>query len=183
MQKFSPSEITRDLDKIVLFFRRHRLSYMLIGAMAMCIWGRPRTTLDLDFLISVDDKGLEKIKNWSAQEGLRIDDDWLDQNPLLAKTHLRFYFDQVMVDLLTPRDAHDRKAFLRKKRKRLGKKFYWFVSPEDFILQKLKVGRPRDFEDAVTVLERFRKELDMVYLKRWSRHLGIMNELNYIFTL
>jgi len=53
-------------------------------------------------------------------------------------------------------------------------------APEDLILQKLKVGRPRDFEDALSVLERSRKTLDFEYLKHWSGRLGLAVELDYV---
>ncbi len=60
---------------------------------------------------------------------------------------------------------------------------YWVVCPEDFILQKLKVGRPRDFEDALSVLERSEKSLDKRYLQRWAGRIGISAELEYILSL
>jgi hypothetical protein len=54
---------------------------------------------------------------------------------------------------------------------------------EDFVLQKLKVGRPRDFEDAVSVIERFRERLDRRYLERWAGRLGVLAELDYVMGL
>jgi hypothetical protein len=47
-------------------------------------------------------------------------------------------------------------------------------------LQKLKVGRPRDFEDAVSVLEQLKDKLDRRYLEHWARKLGVTEELSYI---
>ncbi len=61
--------------------------------------------------------------------------------------------------------------------------YYSFVSPEDFILQKLKVGRLRDFEDLATIIERSRADLDQKYLHRWARRLGVTEELDYILSL
>jgi hypothetical protein len=57
---------------------------------------------------------------------------------------------------------------------------FWVASPEDLILQKLKVGRPRDFEDAATVLARQHRQIDLEYLYLWAERLGIVGELNYI---
>lgn len=54
------------------------------------------------------------------------------------------------------------------------------IAPDDLILQKLKVGRPRDFEDAVTVMARVPAELDRAYLRRWARRLGVTAELAYV---
>ena len=62
-------------------------------------------------------------------------------------------------------------------------RYYWVVAPEDFILQKLKVGRPRDFEDALAVLEHLGKKLDRRYLQRWADRIGVSAELRYILSL
>jgi hypothetical protein len=104
-------------------------------------------------------------------------------NPLLKGFQLRFQSGGVTVDVLRPRDAHDEQVFKRKQRKRMDGRHYWFVAPEDFILQKLKVGRPRDFEDALSVLERSGKTLDGRYLRRWAARIGVAAELRYILTL
>ena len=39
------------LIQIVGVFGEIRLPYMVIGAFALAAWGRPRATLDLDFMI------------------------------------------------------------------------------------------------------------------------------------
>jgi hypothetical protein len=39
------------LRDIVLAVRQVRIPYMLIGALALPVWGRPRATLDIDFMI------------------------------------------------------------------------------------------------------------------------------------
>jgi len=102
---------------------------------------------------------------------------------MLRGFQLRFQFQGISVDLLRPRDAHDQQVFKRKQRKRMDGRHYWVVSAEDFILQKLKVGRPRDFEDALSVLERSGKILDKRYLERWASRIGVSAELKYIFSL
>ena len=101
---------------------------------------------------------------------------------MLRGFQLRFQFHGMTVDVLRPRDAHDQQIFQRKRRKRLDGRYYWLVCPEDCILQKLKVGRPRDFEDALSVLERSGKTLDKRYLRRWAGRIGVSGELKYIFS-
>jgi hypothetical protein len=44
-------------------------------------------------------------------------------------------------------------------------------------------GPPKDFEDALSVLEQLRDRLDLAYLEYWARKLGIIGELNYILAL
>ena len=43
------------LIQIVGVFGEIRLPYMVIGAFALAAWGRPRATLDLDFMIQTAD--------------------------------------------------------------------------------------------------------------------------------
>ena len=147
--------------------RRAQVSYVLIGAWALAAWGRPRATADVDVLVLVGEKDLDRLKSQMIRAGLKLDETWQDWNPLLKGLQLRFQFQGISVDILRSRDQHDQQIFQRKRKKRLGGRYYWMVSAEDFILQKLKVGRPRDFEDALSVVERRGKELDQAYLEHW----------------
>ena len=47
----SAAALKRHLIQIVDALSEARLSYMIIGAVALSAWGRPRATLDLDFII------------------------------------------------------------------------------------------------------------------------------------
>jgi hypothetical protein len=69
---------------------------------------------------------------------------------------------------------------LRRKKKRLAGRYCWVVAPDDFILQKVKAGRPRDFEDALSVVERSRPMLDLDYLHDWAARLGLRDELGFL---
>lgn len=163
--------------------RRARVPYAIIGAWALSLWGKPRATADLDFLVLVKGEELERLSALMTGAGMRVDEVWQQWNPLLRGSQARFQLRGVTVDLLLPRDRHDQAIFRRRRKKRVGGRYYWVVSLEDFILQKLKVGRPRDFEDAVSVIERFREGLDRGYLGRWAARLRVGAELNYVLDL
>lgn len=171
------------LERIVSSFRQARVPYVLIGAWALTAWGRPRATNDLDFLVLVNEADLHRLGDRISQKGFKLDETWQEWNPMLKGFHLRLQDQGIPVDLLRPRDPHDQQIFRRKRKKRMDGHYYWIVSLEDFILQKLKVGRPRDFEDAVSIIERFRGKLDHEHLVFWSRKLGIWEELHYLLTL
>lgn len=171
------------MQHIVACFRREHVPYTLIGAWALAVWGRPRATSDVDFLVLVKEGRLDKLTNRITRAGLTLDETWAKWNPMLRGSQVRFQFKGNTVDLLCSRDVHDREVFRRKRRKRMDGSYYWVVSPEDFILQKLKVGRPRDFEDALSVLERCRKIVDKRYLQRWADRIGVSAELHHILSL
>lgn len=168
------------LERIVASFRQARVPYVLIGAWALTAWGRPRATNDLDFLVLVNEADLQRLGDRISQKGCKLDETWQEWNPMLKGFQLRLQDQGITVDLLRPRDPHDQQIFQRKRKKRLDGRYYWIVSAEDFVLQKLKVGRPRDFEDAASIVERFYGRLDHEYLTYWARRLGVSEELHYL---
>lgn len=179
----SEDSLLQALSRAVRCFQRIHAPYVLIGGWAVAVWGRPRATMDLDFLVMVNEKNLNSLLAEMVRAGIAADDGWSKHNPMLRPFQVRLQFREVTLDILRPRDRHDRELFRRRRKKRLEGRYYWIVAPEDFILQKLKVGRPRDFEDAISVLERSRGELNRRYLERWAKRLGIIGELSYITSL
>ena len=149
----------------------------------MSVWGTSRATNDVDFLVLTDEEKSSRLSDRMLRAGFERDETWLKWNPMLRGFQLRFQFHGTTVDILRARDEHDQQVFQRKRRRRTAEHYYWFVSPEDLIIQKLKVGRPRDFEDALSVLERSGKMLDKRYLQRWADRIGVSAELKYILSL
>jgi hypothetical protein len=154
-------------------------SSMVIGAFALPAWGRPRATLDLDFIIQTTEVPEELVRKL-ADLGFHFDDQWDRYNPMIRTFHKRFRCGRTPVDLLLKRDEHDGSAFLRRRKKLFEGRYLWFPSAEDLLLQKLKVGRPQDFIDAVGIVERMRGRLDQRYLARWAKKLGITAELAHV---
>jgi hypothetical protein len=173
-------DIAAVLERIVAIFRRAQVPYVLIGAWALTAWGRPRATNDVDFLVLVDEGDLPRLGELLVQGEFTLDESWQEWNPLLRGVQLRLQHRGLTIDILRSRGPHDQQIFQRKRKKRMDGHYYWVVSVEDFLLQKLQVGRPRDFEDAVSIVERFRSKLDHEYLTHWARQLGVTEELSYV---
>jgi hypothetical protein len=175
--------LTITLAHVVDCLRRARVRYAIIGAWALSLWGKPRATADLDFLVLLKSDRLERLMAVMTSSGMEIDELWQQWNPLLRDSQARLQYRGATIDLLLPRDRHDQAIFRRLRKRQVAGRYYWVVSLEDFILQKLKVGRPRDFEDAVSVVERFREKLDLKYLERWADRLRVSAELRYVISL
>jgi len=167
---------------MITLFERLNIPYIVIGAMALSVWARPRGTIDIDFLILVNQTELENLNaHLIALPDCQLDTAWSDLNPLLQQLQLRVRCHGIIVDLLLPRDAHDRVAFNNRCQISSQGRNLWVSSPEDLILQKLKVGRPRDFEDALVVIEVNRDRINRTYLAEWAARLGIQAEMDFIF--
>jgi hypothetical protein len=151
---------------------------MLIGALALPVWGRPRATLDVDFMILASEVP-EKLINRLVRLGFDLDTEWERLNPFLKGVQSRFRSKRLTLDILLKKDAHHQDAFRRRCRKRYRGMNIWFPSAEDLILLKLRAGRPTDFDDVIGIVERVGDALDFPYLSAWARRLGIIEELNY----
>lgn len=115
-------------------------------------------------------------------KGFVEDIQWRESNPMIRSHHVRLLRETVPVDLMFPRDDHDQACLTRRRRLTLGELSIWIISPEDFVLHKLKAGRAQDFIDVLSVLQRQAASLDRSYIADWAKRLGIWEEWQYIQT-
>ena len=179
MAKDSPRVLEKAFVAAISALRTSRTPYMVIGAFALSAWGRPRATLDVDFMILADQIS-DDLATTLSSAGFRVDEKWGEYNPMARSSQRRFRFGTIAIDILSVRDSHDRQAFRNRRRKVFRGHYVWFPSPEDLILQKLKIGRPQDFSDAAGIVERVGNRLDKRRLQRWAAKLRLMPELHHV---
>jgi len=179
-QKIDAADLEAAVRGIVSALRRTKIPYMLIGALALPAWGRPRATLDVDFMIMATTQVPESLVKELGALGFKLDLKWERQNPFLKGIQSRFRSSTLTLDVLLRTDAHHGSAFERRKKKRYRGMTIWFPSAEDLILLKLRAGRPTDFDDVAGIVERMADQLDLRYLTAWARRLGLVEELNYV---
>jgi len=175
-----PGVITQVVFESIELVRRMRLRHMLVGAWALTLWGRPRATTDVDILIWLGEGTWDQLRSRAERAGFELDEIWDRYNPMLRGLQRRFHKTNIPVDFLAARDAHDLRALQRRRLKMFAGRRLAVVAPEDLILEKLKVGRPRDFDDAASVIERCGQQLNQPYLRTWARRLGMTGELEYL---
>ena len=176
----SSEELHRILFRIIDLLDADGVVYMIVGAFAVAIWGRPRATADIDVTLRADAEHLEALAARAARVGLAIDREWLEWQPLLRDHHRRLTSPGASVDLMRARDVHEDEALERRRYLPIDQRRLPFVAPDDLIIMKIKAGRPRDFEDAMSVLVAQRETIEEGYMVNWARRLGIADELSYL---
>ena len=58
-------QLPEDFKDFLIFLNSNDVHYLLLGGWAVAIYGYPRATKDIDFLISIDDNNLTKLKKHS----------------------------------------------------------------------------------------------------------------------
>lgn len=174
--------IKEALQTTVTILEEIGLPYAVIGALTLGFYGEGRATRDVDLLVDGNRASLDQVRAAAAQRGITEDTEWLEQNPGLRYSHVRLMHGVVPVDVMLPRDDQDRSACGRRHVRSTSDRNFWVVTPEDFILQKLKAGRPRDFDDAIPFFIQQRGQLDHEYLNQWALRLGVREELDYLWS-
>lgn len=155
------------------------IEYMLIGGVAAIYYGRPRTTLDCDIVISLQQDGIKDFCACLKKNGFRI----REQDILMAfkeKSHFNAYLDNLSVfradfswkdssNLNIQGFAHSKEETLFGVRVRMER-------PEDIIIAKLVYGSPQDIDDAKAILLR-QKQLGKSYLLKRADEEGVRKEL------
>jgi len=170
--------------KAIDWLRAANVRYMVVGALAVDIYGRPRLTEDTDiavpvfislrtesqinrFIYSAIDYGFP-VSPVEIREAIKKTEKLVFKLPD-ARFRVEFF--------LVKSTPYNIEAFKRRRYKQiLGKRIY-FASPEDIILHKSTRMHPKDAEDIKAILLRQRKNLDFAYIKRWSREMETYDEL------
>jgi hypothetical protein len=142
---------------------------IVIGGVAVALWGEPRVTRDVDLKILLGREEAERLLSVLLQ----------DYSPLLPDP-LRGLREQAMLfvqdsagtrlDLLLADTPYDVQAIQRACITEVEPGAAISVcSPEDLVIYKLVSTRVRDHEDAASVIRRQAEHLDDDYILNWLR--------------
>jgi len=152
-----------------------RLPYIITGGIAVVVWGRPRFTADIDFVVELVP---EKI-NQFLSELRKIDKKiYVSEGAVHDAIRRGGEFNVIhpssgaKIDFwILKNDPFDQSRIKRRVSKMIAGKRLYLCSPEDLILIKLqwfrKTKSTRQLEDIESVIA-IQKKLDWKYIKRWA---------------
>lgn len=162
------------------------LPYMLTGSMASNFWGIPRTTHDLDFVVTFAADRVEALVG-AFQNGYAIDAASVDR--AIRTSHMFNAIDHrsaLKVDFWVLRRApFEQGMFARRLRVTLFGEPAWIATAEDTLLHKLYwngiTPSDRQLGDAAGIVAVQGADLDRDYLEHWARELGLTPVLRDLF--
>ena len=171
------------LNSVVEKLEQAGVGYVICGSMAASFYGVERSTQDTDIIINPTE---EQLANFLKLFG---DAYYVSSEAALDALKQRTMFNIIDVESAWKADFIIRKQtdfaaeeFHRKRKEKLLGKDLYVLSPEDTILSKLLWARQSrsevQYHDVRKILEVRTDSLDMKYLNKWSKVLGVEDDLN-----
>ena len=177
------------LVKIAKILNKLRIPYIITGGYAVSIWGRPRSTFDIDVVIELSKNRINALAQ--ALKGIS-EMDYIDESMMESAVERKGEFNfihaesGIKVDFwVLKNDSFDISRIKRRIPKKILGENVYFISPEDLILSKLewyqKSYSTRHLEDIESIIKISGEKLDNLYLKRWAKQLGVLEIIDKLF--
>jgi len=174
-QVYIPEPVKVCLKDLVKRLHKNRIKYVIVGALPIHSYGRPRTSADIDIVLTSHMKKESLLETLADRYKLYYE----------GKTLLKF-IDNVTktgVDiLLSLRMVGLTQESLRKVRKmKINGQTITIPCPEDYIITKLKARRPDtfDFSDVMSVLLSMHNKIDWKYLMKRAEEENLLPLIKY----
>lgn len=146
------------------------IPYMLAGSFASMVYGIPRSTMDVDFVVELSEPPFTRLLARLAPLFDLDPQQYLESSTWTRRYILNTRGYAFKVELfLKSTDPHHLCQWERRRTVFNGiiQHQVTMPTPEDVIIQKLRWGRRKDLDDAETVMEIQAPNLDWPYIERW----------------
>ncbi len=169
------------LRKVVSALNKAEIDFMLTGSFASSLQGEPRSTHDIDLVVDMKSSHIKFLmKEFPAPDYYLSNTAITDALRTGSMFNLLDVNEGEKVDfwMLTDKDF-DQSRFQRRQNNSIENFQVFVSSPEDTILaklnwSKLSGGSEKHFGDALRVFEVQFGILDMEYLEKWVKELGVI---------
>lgn len=158
------------------------LEYMVVGSIASAYYGEPRLTRDMDLVIDFLAQDLPKLIQAFPEHEYYLPplEVLTDERVRRGQFNLIHASSGLKVDFVFRKNApHALEEFARRQKVELWPGVdAWIASPEEVILKKLEFyqegGSEKHLRDISGILAQ--AEVDLSYITRWARDLGLESE-------
>ena len=183
--KNKPLDIAGFLKLVIEALEAAGVEYLIGGAIAEWAWGEPRATQDLDLVVKIPIKAVNKLSKELEKRDMLIPaeiilDSILEDRADIPINAIHMY-SGFKADLYPVREGDElrQSAFQRRERVDYGPPIgkVYIHSPEDLILYKLIYfglsQQPKHSRDIAAILRAKRDQLDFDYIEKWVTRLGL----------
>jgi predicted nucleotidyltransferase len=159
------------------------IPYIIVGGYSSNTYGIPRSTKDVDVVVSITASRLTDLLNRLGPAWKRDPQLSFETNTGTTREIFELKGTPLKVKIFSlSQDEHDQSRFARRTRKEMSGIPVWMPSPEDVVIWKLRWARPKDIEDVRNVLLVQSREgnLDWAYIREWCGKHGTLERFEEI---
>ena len=180
-----PLDIAGFLKLVIGALNAAGVEYLIGGAIAEWAWGEPRATQDLDLVVNIPIKSVNKLSKELKKRDMLIPAEIILDNILEDRADIPInaihMYSGLKADLYPLREGDElrQSAFQRRERVDYGSPIgkVYIHSPEDLILYKLIYfglsQQSKHSRDIAAILRAKKNELDLDYIEQWATRLGL----------
>jgi len=159
------------------FLNEEGAEYVVVGGLAVLFYGVPRTTMDIDIIITMDVDKTRRFVEFLNENDFFADEEDI-KTAFVEKSHATIEDKTSMarLDIKGIYGENDRITLERRRRVSLADFAFYVASPEDTIANKLLFGSEQDVKDAEGIYARQFENMDMAYLEKRCERLGVYEE-------
>lgn len=169
-------QIKETVETVCRFLNEEDIDYVLIGGVAVMVHGRPRSTMDIDFILQVSEEDLSVFTTFLKDKGFDANATEIRQ-AFAKKSHASVFIEGAFrLDLKGVYNALDRRTLEDREPITLDDTAIAVAPPEHTIVAKLAFGSERDVEDAKSIYLR-QESLDSTLLQELADTADVTEEL------
>lgn len=168
------------LGLVVRVFESIKIPYIVTGSMASMAYGEPRLTNDIDIVAKIEETHIPLLIAAFPRDKFYLDEDAIREAICrLTQFNIIHPSSGLKIDIIIYKDTlFDRNRFERTRRIFPAETYQAnFASPEDVIIKKMEYyregGSEKHLRDITGVLKVSGNEVDLDYITKWSKELGL----------
>ena len=183
--KNKPLDIAGFLKLVIDALNAAGVEYLIGGAIAEWAWGEPRATQDLDLVVRIPIKAINKLSKELEKRDMLVPAEIILAAVVEDRADIPInaihMYSGLKADLYPVREGDElrRSAFQRREQVDYGPPIgkVYVHSPEDLILYKLMYfglsQQSKHSRDIAAILKSKKDALEMDYIERWVARLGL----------
>lgn len=180
-------ELEELLKKLANILEDLDIKYCITGGYAVSVWGKPRSTFDIDVVIQLKTRDIAPLlKSLRSLSRAGYIEEAVAREATIKGGEFNFIHPEsgLKIDfwVIKQNDPIGINELKRRVEKKFNGQTIYFISPEDLALSKLRwfkeTNSDRHLEDIESVIRISGKKLDKQYLKQQASKLGVGDVLD-----
>lgn len=169
-------EFPEILQFVCSYLSENDIDYVVVGGVAVMYHGVPRTTVDIDLILQIDDEKIPPFVEFLNSNRFSATTEDM-RNALMEKSHCTVFFADSLLrlDIQGVNSKFDRMTLDRAITVELFNTLFKLGTAEDTIINKILFQGEQDLRDALGILSRKQQQLDFSYIESTCKQLNILD--------